>query len=115
MFDTQSSGGRLSPLQIPDPLLRAELYREIRNAQTDRKYRNGGAWGYYTIQPADVLMPELIAHKAYALDTLKWVVMIAAGQDNPRDRLTAGKDIYLPSLAWLRERIRYYANLGART
>ncbi len=39
MYSTESSGGRLSPLNISDPLLRAELFREIRLAQTDRNRR----------------------------------------------------------------------------
>lgn len=39
MYSIESSGSRLSPMNITDPLLRAELFREIRLAQTDRKYR----------------------------------------------------------------------------
>lgn len=107
MYSVESSGGRLSPLNISDPLLRAELLRDIRLAQTDKKYR-GDEWGYYTVQPADILMPELIAYKAYSVDTLKWVVMAAAGLDDSRDSLEAGTVIYLPSTLWIRERIKYY-------
>ena len=107
MYSTESSGTRLSPLNITDPLLRAELFREIRLAQTDRKYR-GDEWGYYTIQPADIYSPELIAWKAYGVDTLKWVVMAAAGLDDTRELLEAGKRIYLPTTVWIRERIKHY-------
>ena len=107
MYSTDSSGGRLSPLNITDPLLRAELFREIRHAQDDRKYR-GDSWGYYDVQPADVLSPELIAWKAYGVDTLKWVVMAAAGHDDPREPLTAATRIFLPSTAWIREAIKRY-------
>lgn len=39
MHSVESSGASLSPLNIADPLLRAELFREIRLAQTDKKYR----------------------------------------------------------------------------
>ncbi len=107
MYSTESSGSRLSPLNITDPLLRAELFREIRLAQTDKKYR-GDEWGYYIIQPADIYSPELIAWKAYAVDTLKWVVMAAAGLDDTRELLEAGKRIYLPTTVWIRERIKHY-------
>ena len=44
MSEIKSTGGRLSPLNIVDPLMRAELYREIRHAQTDRNLR-GSDWG----------------------------------------------------------------------
>lgn len=95
---------RLSPLNISDPLVRVELYREIRNAQASRQTD----WTAYEVQPADSLMPELIAYKVYKLDTLKWVVMIAAGLDNPRERLKEGETLYLPSTAWIRDRIKHY-------
>ena len=95
---------RLSPLNIADPLVRVELYREIRDAQSSRQ----AGWVAYEVQPADALMPELIAYKVYKLDTLKWVVMVAAERDNPRERLGEGTTLYLPSTAWIRERIKHY-------
>ena len=95
---------RLSPLNIADPLVRVELYREIRDAQALRQ----AGWAAYEVQPADALMPELIAYKVYKLDTLKWVVMVAAELDNPRERLEEGKTLHLPSTAWIRERIKHY-------
>ena len=113
MYSVESSGGRLSPLNISDPLLRAELFREIRLAQTDVKYR-GEAWGYYVVQPADALSPELVAWKVYGLDTLKWVVLIASGIDDSRESLPTGERIYLPSTAWLRERIKHYSSFEVR-
>ena len=113
MYSVESSGGRLSPLNISDPLLRAELFREIRLAQTDVKYR-GEAWGYYVVQPADALSPELVAWKVYGLDTLKWVVLIASGIDDSRESLPTGERIYLPSTAWLRERIKHYSSFEFR-
>lgn len=110
MYSVESSGARLSPLNIADPLLRAELFRDIRLAQTDKKYRDG-QWGYYVIQPADILSPELIAWKAYGVDTLKWVVMAAAGLDDTRAKLEAGKRIYLPTTVWIRERVKHYCDM----
>lgn len=104
--DLVSTGGRMSPENIHDVLIRAELYREIRAAQTSDTLRKD--WGVYTVQPADALMPELIAYKVYTMDTLKWVILIAAGLDDPRERLEAGTVLYLPSRAWIRERIKLY-------
>lgn len=99
---------RLSPLNIEDTLMRAKLYHEIRAAQ-EEPYPAG--WRRIEIQPADALMPELLAWRAYRLDTLKWVVMIAACLDDPRERLEVGKTITLPPVAWLRERIMHYHTL----
>lgn len=101
VLNTQS---RMSPLQIEDPLIRVELYREIRNYQETPP----DDWTEYEIQAADALMPELIAYKVYKLDTLKWVVMIAAGLDDPRERLEVGSIIHLPPAVWIRERIKYW-------
>lgn len=99
-----STQSRLSALQIEDTLVRVELYREIRNYQDNPPTD----WVEYEIQPADALMPELIAWKVYSLDNLKWLVMIAAGLDDPRERLEAGNVIHLPPAAWLRERIKHW-------
>ena len=107
MFSVDSSGGKLSPLNIHDPLLRAEFFREIRLAQEDKKYRTG-KWAYHQIQPSEVLIPELIAWRVYSVDTLKWVIMVAAALDDARERLKAGTIIYLPSTTWIRERIKYW-------
>ncbi len=106
----ESTGGRLSPENITDVLLRTELYREIRAAQNS-DLQSG--WFTYEIQAAESLMPELAAYRAYSLDTLKWVIMIAAGLDDPRERLEDGTVLTLPTTAWLRERIRHYAEMGA--
>lgn len=110
MFSIDSSGENLSPLQISDPLLRRELYYEIRLAQEEQKFRESGSWAYYIIQPADVLLPELIAYKVYGYDQLKWLIDIAAGLDDTRERLESGQVLFLPSTLWLQERITYYKN-----
>lgn len=95
---------RLSPLNIEDVLVRAELYREIRGAQAE----DYADWREYEVQPADRLMPELIALKVWGLDTLKWVVCVAAGLDNMREPLEVGTILKLPQTSWLRERIKFY-------
>ena len=66
-----STGGRLSPENIKDVLLRAELYREIRAAQTKDLEKN---WFTYEIQPSETLMPELIAYRAYRSFLANWSV-----------------------------------------
>ena len=92
---------RLSPENIPDELKRAELYRDIRNAE-------GFA---YEVQPDETKRPELIAYRYYQTDELKWAVMIAAGLDDPRQEIEAGIKITLPSVVFIRERIKFYAEV----
>jgi len=92
---------RLSPYNIPDDLIRSDLYLEIRNGSD--------TWAAYEIQPDEALRPELIAHRFYGTDLLKWVVLIAAGLDDMREQLDVGTTIRLPPTSWIRERIKYYS------
>ncbi len=94
---------RLSPYNITDPLVRNELYREIRDGQT---LNNG--WTAYEIQPDERLRPELSGYRAYGNENMKWIIMIAAGMDDMREFLAEGVTIKLPGAAWIRERILYY-------
>ena len=96
---------RLSPYNIKDPLVRAELYREIRNGQT----QNNG-WIEYEIQPDERIRPELAGYRVYGSNDMKWIIMIAAGLDDMREALQEGVTIKLPGAAWIRERIIYYTN-----
>lgn len=98
---------RLSPYNITDDLIRSRLYREIRDGQSSDE------WPVYEVQPADVLSPELIAFKVYGTAEMKWLVMVAAGLDDMRERIEDGKAIRLPETAWVRRRIKYYSELGA--
>ena len=70
-----------------------------------------GEWGWYEIQPADVRSPDLVAYKVYGIDQLKWLVLVAAGLDDPRAELESGTRIFLPPTWWIYERIRHYMEL----
>jgi len=96
---------RLSPYNITDPLVRNELYREIRNGQT----QNNG-WIEYEIQPDERLRPELSGYRVYGSNDMKWIILIASGLDDMRESLEEGSTIKLPPASWLRERILYYQN-----
>ncbi len=96
---------RLSPYNIKDDLVRGELYRDIRNGQDNED------WTEYEVSLDEVLMPEKIAHRYYGIDSLKWVVLVAAGIDDMRDRMEAGSTLRLPSLVWIRQKIRYYKGI----
>lgn len=95
---------RLSPYNITDPLIRNELYREIRNGQT----QNISSWREYEIQPDERLRPELAGYRVYGSNEMKWIILIASGMDDMREALEEGSTIRLPPPAWIRERILYY-------
>ena len=96
-----ATNSRLSPYEITDDLVRAELYREIRTGAP--------GWTEYTINPDEALFPELVSQRAYGIDQLKWCILIAAGIDNMRERLPVGSTIKLPPIVWVRQRIKYYS------
>jgi len=54
-------------------------------------------------------MPELAAYRHYGMEGLKWVVMIAAGVDEPRERMESGITLQLPSIQWIRQKIKAYS------
>ncbi len=88
---------RLSPYNITDDLVRAELYRAIR--------KGDASWPTYEIQPGEILMPELTAYRHYGMEGLKWVVMVAAGLDEPREAIESGVTLQLPPVQWIRQKI----------
>ncbi|MBE0505897.1 MAG: hypothetical protein IBX50_04145 [Marinospirillum sp.] len=95
---------------IPDSLYRARLYAEIR---TRTPQVSPDMWFEYEVSPGEVGLPELVALRRWNDETLKWVVLIAAEIDDPRREMEAGITLLLPSITWLRDRIRHYQKLAA--
>ena len=91
---------RLSPYNIESPLIRAELYKEIRKGED--------GWESYVVSPDEILRPELISYRKYRTDELKWVVLVVTGLDDYREALVSGESIDLPPVAWVRRRIRHW-------
>ena len=60
-------GNRLDPMLIQDPLMRAQLYADMRR-QTP--YRGPEYWTEYTVNPGERLMPELIAVRVWNDESL---------------------------------------------
>jgi hypothetical protein len=99
---------RLSPYNINEDLLRAQLYREIRDGQESSE------WRLYEVQPSDTLRPELIAYKVYGTREMKWLILVAAGLDDMREELEAATVLRLPEPAWVRQRIKHYVDIEAK-
>lgn len=100
---------RLDPSRVNCPIMRGRLYREIRQ-QSPRVSLE--AWTQHTIAPSERLMPELVALRVYQDHRLKWVVLAAAGLDDYREALESGEALELPSIEWLRDRIRHYERMA---
>ncbi|MBT2909699.1 hypothetical protein PL84_03765 [Vibrio anguillarum] len=91
---------RLSPLNIQDELIRTRFYRELRNGLFE--------WEEWEVSLDEIRMPELISLRYYGTDSLKKIVSVCAGLDDMRDSIDAGSLIRLPTIKWVRTRIRYY-------
>lgn len=103
-------GSRINPMLINDPLYRAKLYDEIR-----RPKENDLNFSDYEISVQEALLPEIAAVRFWNDETLSWVVMVAAELDDPRREIEAGITVRLPSVTWLRNRIRYYQTMADKT
>jgi hypothetical protein len=97
---------QLSAHNIESDLIRAELYREVREGQHPQE-----GWVEREIQPDEALRPELTAYRHYRLEGCKWVVVVACSLDDMREQIAVGGKIYLPPVAWIRERIEYYRGI----
>ena len=113
-YDRSSTANTLSSYVIGDTLMRSELYREIRAAQTDPDVRGSGQWGAWSVSPDESLRPDLIAYRAYGADGLRWVVMVAASLDDSRERIEAGTTLWLPTAEWIHDRLRHYSSIEVR-
>ncbi|MDW2094026.1 hypothetical protein R8O05_21070 [Vibrio sp. 1865] len=91
---------RLSPLNIQDELIRARFYRELRDGLFE--------WEEWEVSIDEIRMPELVSLRYYGTESLKKIVAVSAGLDDMREYLEAGSLIRLPTIKWVRTRIRYY-------
>lgn len=95
-----ASLSRLSPLNIQDELVRSLFYKELRQGMPD--------WDEWEVSIDEIKMPELIALRYYGSTEMKRIVAVCAGLDDMRESLQSGSLIKLPTVKWVRTRIRYY-------
>lgn len=95
---------KTDPLNIPDPLYRAQFYKEIRAGSV--------GWDRWEISIDEQLKPELISLRYYGSANFKYIVAISAGLDDLRARLQAGTQVALPPARWIRQRIRHYMTIS---
>ncbi|MGL5103111.1 MAG: hypothetical protein ACRC6N_11395 [Plesiomonas sp.] len=64
----------------------------------------------YTVKPDEEFRADLIASRAYKNSTLRWVIRLVAGHESETESLPIGENLSLPSVAWIRDRIRHYSS-----
>lgn len=100
---------RLSDEQVTDPIIRSYLYRDILQAI------NNGTTPVteYEIKQDEYFRPDLVSFRAYGTTDLRWLIKLLCDVDDEEDPLPAGSNIYLPEPAFVRDRIRHFAEDGS--
>ena len=102
---------RLDDRYLEDPVLRSLLYRDV----CDKANSQDEDLASHDIMPDEEYRPDLAAQRIWEVAELRWVVRAIAGVDAEWDPLPVGKTIMAPPLAWIRDRIRHYADNGEVT
>lgn len=100
---------RLSDMQIEDDVIRSMLYADVLALVADP--------GQSDVIAHDVLMdekyrPDLVAYRVYGNPVMRWAVSLVADVEDEAEPLPVGVVLRLPTAAWVRERIRHYADGG---
>ncbi|MCZ4061173.1 baseplate protein [Pantoea sp. LMR881] len=103
-----SDYSRLDDRYIDDPVIRSFMHNEVVAKSTSQ---DSDLYGY-DIKPEEEYRPDLVAHRVWGTDELRWAVRTIAGTEAEWDPLPVGETLYMPPLAWLRDRIRHFANDG---
>lgn len=99
---------RLDNQQIEDPVLRSFLNRVV--AEKASTYDT--SLTRYYIKPDEEYRPDLVSYRVFGTKELQWVVTLLSGNEDPAAAMTIGHEIRFPSLTWLREQIRHFADDG---
>ncbi|CDM92277.1 hypothetical protein [Xenorhabdus bovienii] len=102
-----SEYSRLDDRCITDPIIRAYLHREI--IAQSQLYDHASNISY-TIKPDEEFRADLVAYRVYKNSVLRWVVRLVAGHESELESLPIGDNLSLPSAAWIRDRVRHYAD-----
>ncbi len=99
---------RLDDRCIADPIVRAILHREILDHASNRSIE----LDVHEIAADEIYRPDLVAYRAYGNHVLRWLITLLAGTDDESEPLPQGEILRLPSMVWIRERIRHYSAGG---
>lgn len=95
---------RYDDRNIADPILRAELRKEVL-AMCESNDQN--LTNYYVL-PDEEYRPDLLAFRVWGTEDLRWVVTLASGNEDESQPMVIGRKLKLPPAAWIREMIRHF-------
>lgn len=98
---------RLDDRSIDDAVIRSYLHKEV-IAQTKRPDAVNNF--DYEIKLDEVWRADLAAFRAWGSPDLRWVIRLLAEHENLCEELIPGTVYTLPSAAWIRDRVRHYAD-----
>lgn len=103
-----SDYSRLDDRYIEDPIIRSFMHNEVVAKSTSQD----SDLQPYDIKPDEEYRTDLVAYRIWQTHELRWAVRIICGTEAEWDALPVGTTINVPTLAWLRDRIRHYASDG---
>ena len=101
-----SAYSRLDDRSIADPIIRSFMHNEVVAKSTSRDIDLMN----YDILPDEEYRPDLVAFRIWGVEELRWAVRIIAGTEAEYDPLPIGTTLTVPSMAWLRDRLRHYTS-----
>lgn len=92
---------RLSDLSIEDHIWRAQLYTKILNYVRTSKDSI-----FYELKEDEKTRPDLVSYRVYGVESLRWVVVLVAGNDDEFSPLPVGYRLVFPPISEVRRMIR---------
>lgn len=96
---------RLSDQNVSDSIYRGFLYDEIIAGDIPNSIE-------YEIKPDELFRPDLVSYRIFATPDLAWMVLVAAGVDDPSSPMQFSQKLILPPASWVRSRIIHWSNGG---
>lgn len=97
---------RLSDMNIPDDLLRADFYaiviKHIKDPSSDVVTRS--------IRPDEQYRPDLVSYRLYSTVELRWLVSLVCDVEDESEPLPVGETYRFPTSSWLRREMRRFIN-----
>jgi hypothetical protein len=93
---------RLSDDNIPDPIIRHAMYRELLTSdQTD--------WVTRSIATDEEYRPDIISYRLYGTPECRWLILLIAGVVDEIDPLPVGSSFLFPPKHEIRKKIKAFS------
>ena len=98
---------RLDDRSVEDPILRSLLHKEVlAQCRSNDQVNNF----QYEIKLDEVYRADLAAHRCWGYMELRWVFRLLAEHESLDEELEPGVTYTVPSAAWIRDRVRKFAD-----